>query len=145
MAHVVQLTPEIAVAGQLTPDDVDALARRGFKAIINNRPDGEAPDQPSAAAIAAAAARNGRAYRAVPVVSGRLGEADIAAFAQALGELERPLVAFCRSGTRSTTVWALASAPGADPDSLIRAAADAGYDLSGLRPALEARRGAKRG
>jgi protein tyrosine phosphatase (PTP) superfamily phosphohydrolase (DUF442 family) len=105
---------QIAVAPQILAGDVPALAAAGFTFIINNRPDDEAADQPSGDTIAEAAAAAGLGYAAIPVL------------------------AYCRSGTRSCHLWALAAARGgAEPDALIAKAAAAGYDISPIRPALE--------
>jgi len=97
-----QIAPDVCVAGQLDPSAMAALADAGFKSVINNRPDYEGgPDQPTSAAIEAAAKAAGLHYAFLPVVSGAQTPADIARMAQLLKELPRPLLAFCRSGTRS--------------------------------------------
>lgn len=102
--------------------------------IVNNRPDGEEPDQPLSAEIEAAARSAGLAYRHVPVAAG-FPPAAVEAMRAALDE--GPILAFCRSGTRSTCLWALArAASGADPATLLAQAAAAGYDLRPLLPAL---------
>jgi uncharacterized protein (TIGR01244 family) len=98
-------------------------------AIVNNRPDDEEPGQPSAAEMAAAAKAAGLTYRHIPMAGG-LSAALVREMAEALAEAEGPLLAFCRSGTRSTYLWALAEAQnGADGEELMRKAAAAGYDL----------------
>ncbi len=134
-----KITPFLSVSEQLTEQDLGIAAAQGFKAIINNRPDGEAEDQPRSEALAAAAERLGLAYRHIPVVSGKVTDADADAFAQALGEVRGPVLAFCRTGTRSTTLWALSEAWHLDPEAILKVAAEAGYDLQGLRPRLEER------
>jgi uncharacterized protein (TIGR01244 family) len=85
---IAKLTPFLAVSPQIAEADLGALAAQGFRAVINNRPDGEAEDQPESAALAAAAGRVGLEYRQVPVVSGRITDDDVAAFAQALDEVK---------------------------------------------------------
>jgi sulfide:quinone oxidoreductase len=105
---IAKLTPFLAVSPQIAEADLGALAAQGFRAVINNRPDGEAEDQPESAALAAAAGRVGLEYRHVPVVSGKITDDDVAAFARALDAVKGPVLAFCRTGTRSTTLWALA-------------------------------------
>ena len=102
-----RLTPEIAVAGQIMPEDVAAIAAAGYRAIICNRPDDEAPGQPPYAAIEAAARKAGIATRFVPVVPGKIGADDVTAFAEALRALPSPVLAYCRSGARSSSLWTL--------------------------------------
>jgi uncharacterized protein (TIGR01244 family) len=107
------LTPDVCVAPQLTPEAMAEVARAGFRSVVNNRPDFEhGPDQPTNAAIEAAARAAGLEYRHLPVDSGFQTPEQIAAFAQMLEELPRPLLAFCRSGARSTRLFAQAQASG---------------------------------
>jgi sulfide:quinone oxidoreductase len=136
---IAKLTPFLSVSPQITEADLGALAAQGFRAVINNRPDGEAEDQPESAVLAAAAGRVGLEYRHVPVVSGKITDDDVAAFAEALDEVKGPVLAFCRTGTRSTTLWALAEARHLDPAAILATAADAGYDLAAFKPRLEVR------
>ena len=121
------------VAGQIHPEEVPGLAAVGVKMIVNNRPDGEEPGQPAAAQIEAAAHAAGLAYRHIPVGPGGLSSDLVAEMAEAIDASEGTLLAFCRSGTRSTYLWALArSQQGADGDALIEKAFAAGFDLSPL-------------
>lgn len=122
---------------QLRPADVPGLAARGVRLIVNNRPDGEEPGQPDSAEIEAAARAAGLDYLHLPVAGGFPAE-RIEAMA---GALERgPVLAFCRSGTRSTFLWALArAARGASPEESAAAAAAAGYDLAPIRGWLQGR------
>lgn len=136
-ADIRTITEDLAVAPQIALEDLAALKAAGFAAIVNNRPDGESPDQPSSAQIEAEATRLGLAYRHVPVVSGGMTMDDVAAFGAALEELPKPALAYCRSGTRSCTVWALSQKGQAPTDEIMGRAASAGYDLSGIRPYLE--------
>jgi uncharacterized protein (TIGR01244 family) len=100
------LTPDICVAPQLTPEAMAEAAAMGFKSVVNNRPDFEhGPDQPTSAAIQAAAQAAGLEYRHLPVAGGYQSPEEIAAFAQLLEELPRPLLVFCRSGARSTRLF----------------------------------------
>lgn len=137
MADIRTLTPEVSVAPQISLDDLAAIKASGFNTVVNNRPDGEQPGQPTSAEVEAAAQAAGLAYRHVPVVSGAMSMDDIAAFDAALSESDGPTLAFCRSGTRSATLWALTQAGVRQPDEIIDLADEAGYDLSGLRPFLE--------
>ena len=106
-----QIADTVCVAPQLTPDAMAELARLGFKSVVNNRPDFEhGPDQPTSAAIAAAAEAAGLRYCHLPVDGGWQSPEQIAAFAQLLAELPQPLLAFCRSGARSTRLYQQAAA-----------------------------------
>ena len=128
-----QLDSEVSVSGQVRPADVAAL---GVAMIVNNRPDGEEPGQPGSDEIAAAAEAAGIAYRHIPV-SGGFSLPQVAQMADALAAADGPVLAFCKSGTRSTFLWALArSRMGADAEGLVAAAARAGYDLSPIRAFL---------
>ena len=105
------VSPDVCVAPQLTPAAMAELAAMGFKSVVNNRPDFEhGPDQPSSDEIEAAAKAAGLAYRHLPVDGGWQSPEEIAAFAQLLAELPRPLLAFCRSGARSTRLFMAAQA-----------------------------------
>jgi uncharacterized protein (TIGR01244 family) len=100
------IAPDICAAPQLTPDAMAEAAAMGFKSVVNNRPDFEhGPDQPTSAAIQAAAEAAGLQYRHLPVAGGYQSPEEIAAFAQLLEELPRPLLVFCRSGARSTRLF----------------------------------------
>lgn len=100
------IADDVCVAPQLTPDAMAELARLGFKSVVNNRPDFEhGPDQPANAEVAAAAEAAGLIYRHLPVAGAWQSPEQIAAFAQLLAELPRPLLAFCRSGARSTRLY----------------------------------------
>ena len=100
------LTPDVCVAPQLSPEAMAEAARAGFKSVINNRPDFEhGPDQPTSAQIEAAALAAGLVYRWLPVDSGYQSPEQIAAFGLLLQELPRPILAFCRSGARSTRLY----------------------------------------
>jgi uncharacterized protein (TIGR01244 family) len=101
----------LSVAPQLMPDAMAELARLGFKSVVNNRPDFEhGPDQPTSAAIEAAALAAGLQYRHLPVDSGWQSPEQIAAFAELLKALPQPVLAFCRSGARSTRLYQQAAA-----------------------------------
>jgi uncharacterized protein (TIGR01244 family) len=132
-----RLTNDFHVAAQIELADIVAAAAQGFVLVINNRPDGEEPDAPQGEAVAAAAATAGLAYVAIPVGHGGFSAVQLDAFDAARAAHPGKCLAYCRSGTRSTHVWALASArQGADVDGLCGAAAAAGYDLSMLRPIM---------
>ena len=134
---VTKLTPNISVAHQLTAQDLEQAAAAGFKTIINNRPDGEAPDQPRSDELAAAAQHLGLAYHHIPAVSGQITSEQVEAFRTALGGAAKPALAFCRTGKRSTTLWALAASDRLSANEILQTTAEAGYDLEALRPQLE--------
>lgn len=139
MVDIRPLNESVAVAPQITPDDIAAIKDSGFVAIVNNRPDDEENGQPAGAAIRAAAEAAGLAYTAIPVGHAGLGHAQIDAMAAVLTNADGPVLAYCRSGTRSCNLWALAAAKaGRNPELLIRQAGGAGYDISGIAPTLEA-------
>jgi uncharacterized protein (TIGR01244 family) len=126
-------TTHVAVR-QLTPGDVDEAAALGIRLIVNNRPDGEEPGQPSSAQIEAAARAAGLDYRHIPIAGGFPPE-QVEAMAEALEQ--GPVLAFCRTGTRSAFLWALARAKrGAPAEESVAAAAAAGYDLGPIRALL---------
>ena len=132
-----QLDGKVIVAGQIGPEQVAEAAASGVTMIVNNRPDGEAPGQPEAAEIEAAAKAAGIDYRFIPI-SGGFGPDEIAAMAGAIEGTDGKVLAFCRSGTRSTFLWALASLRlGGDGPTVLSQAEAAGYDLGPIRPYLE--------
>ncbi len=138
MSDFKKLSEHIWASPQLTLDDVTEAKSRGFAMIVNNRPEGEADDQTPGAAIADAAAANGMAYRAIPITPGQFGEDQIAQLIDALESAEGPVLAYCRTGTRSTLLWSLAQAKsGMAVDDIAEAAASAGYDVGPVRPVLD--------
>jgi len=133
-----KLDDTISVSEQVTPADVARAAALGFAFVVNNRPEGEQPGQPEGAAIEAAAREAGLGYAAVPIGHGGFSENQIVAMRDALEGAGGPVLAFCRSGTRSTFIWALARASrGDDPAVLEAKAAQAGYDIAPIRAMLD--------
>lgn len=132
-----KLTNELAVTGQISMDDLAAIKKAGFKAVINNRPDGEMPGQPKAQDMAEAASALGLTYVYIPVTSPPFPADAISGFADALEATDGPVLAHCRSGMRSTCLWAISQAGKHPPEALIEAAANAGYDIAGLAPLLQ--------
>jgi uncharacterized protein (TIGR01244 family) len=125
-----QVTDAFQVSPQITADEAREAAAAGVTLIINNRPDGEVPDQPKSADIEAAARAAGADYLAIPF-AGRPTPEQARAQADAVDGAKGPVLAFCRSGTRSITAWALGeAAKGRDRAELVRLAAAAGYDLA---------------
>ena len=137
--RLIPLSPELSVTGRLERADIDALARAGVRTIINNRPDGEDPGQLPAAEARRLAAAQGLAYHHIPITAASLSRADVDAFAAVLKSAPGPIVAHCRSGTRSALLWALVRLrEGADPFALVAEAARNGIDIASL-PAIAAR------
>ena len=134
-----ELAPGLSAAGGLDRSNIEALAAAGVRTIVNNRPDGEDPGQLSAAEARTIAESHGIAYHHIPVTGPSLSRADVDAFAELLKTAPTPIVAHCRSGTRSALLWALARMrEGAEPSTLIAAAARYGIDIAAL-PAIAAR------
>ena len=131
-----QLDSTTFVSGQIAPHEIASL---GVTTIINNRPDGEEPGQPTSDAIEAAARAAGVDYRHIPVAGG-ISLPQVAAMADALAGADGPVLAFCRSGTRSAYLWAMArSRLGDDTEALVGQAEAAGYDLTPIRGFLAPR------
>jgi uncharacterized protein (TIGR01244 family) len=138
-AELIPLAPALSAAGRLDRADIDALAQAGVRTIVNNRPDGEDPGQLPAAEAKRLAEALGMAYHHIPITAATLTRADVDAFAATLRDAAGPVVAHCRSGTRSTLLWALTRMrEGADPLGLIAEAARHGIDIASL-PAVAAR------
>lgn len=136
------LTDAIFVAPQITVEDVADAGKAGVTLIINNRPEDESADQTSGAEIAAAAAAAGISYVAIPVTHAGFAEWQVTAMADAIENADGKILAYCRSGTRSTLLWALArAAKGDHPAVLSEKAADAGYDLSPVEAMMDMLRG----
>ncbi len=133
------LAPDYHVAAQLHPQDMARLARLGYSLVINNRPDGESPDQPGSAEMAKAAEAAGLDYVYLPVRPGHYPAQDLARLQDILARHKGKIAAYCRSGTRAATLWALAqTARGAlDPDTAIARAAGAGVHLEAERERLQ--------
>ncbi len=133
-----QITPSFWVSPQIGAGDVAQAASLGFGLVINNRPEGESPDQTPGETIARAAQAAGLDYHAIPVTHEGFTPQQVEAMNALLAEAKGKVLAYCRSGTRSTFLWALAAAArGTDPDEIAATAASAGYDVSGIRPMLD--------
>jgi uncharacterized protein (TIGR01244 family) len=126
------ITDAITVSPQVCPDDLTAIKDAGYRAVICNRPDGEAADQPTFEEIEAAAKKVGLEARYLPIVAGKVSDADAEDFGTALTELPGPVLAYCRTGTRSATLWSLASADRLEPSDILSKTKAAGYDMAGV-------------
>jgi uncharacterized protein (TIGR01244 family) len=134
-----KLTEQVYASPQIGVAEVAEAAAMGVTLIINNRPEDEEPGQPSGSEIEAAARGAGLDYVAIPVTHAGFSEPQVRAMAEALGKSGTgKVLAYCRSGTRSTLLWSLAKASeGADPQELAEAAANAGYDIGPVRPIVD--------
>ena len=132
LSDTVFASPQIALA------DIEVAKANGITLIINNRPDGEEPSAPQGEDIEAAAQAAGLSYLAIPIGHSGFSEPQIDQMIAAMDEASGPMLAYCRSGTRSTLLWALAQAKsGEQPDAIAQAAMAAGYDVSPIRPMLD--------
>ena len=134
-----KLSPRFFVSEQISTTDLGVASAQGIKTIMNNRPDGEAQGQPRSADLAAAAAELGMQFVDLPVVAGRLTDENIDQFESANRTLQGPILMYCRTGTRSTSLWALNEARTLDVDAVMATAAQAGYDLAAMRARLISR------
>ena len=138
MSDFREVTPSFWASPQIGLADVAEAQARGMTLIVNNRPEGEAEDQVPGAEIEAAARAAGLAYVAIPVTHAGFNEEQVQAMVAALVATSGPVLAYCRSGTRSTLLWSLAQARGGRaPDEIAADAARAGYDVGPIRPLLD--------
>ena len=131
------VTPGFAVAAQIACEDMPALAKAGYVAVMCNRPDGEEPGQPALDELRQAAQSAGLAFHHIPVSGGEFPASAVAAFAAVRRGTQGPLLAYCRTGNRSITLETLANPMGRSVHQRLNDAASAGYDLTGLAPQLD--------
>nr|WP_319250868.1 TIGR01244 family sulfur transferase [uncultured Celeribacter sp.] len=127
-----KVNEQLTVSSQITPEEVSVLADKGYTTLVCNRPDMEIDDDQSSDAMAAAAEAAGLSFHYLPVIPGQFTPELILEMAQVMEESAGPVYAYCRSGTRSTTLWALSQAGQKAPEEILKEAAGAGYDLSGI-------------
>lgn len=132
-----QITQAYAVSPQIDPEDMATLAAAGFTTVIDNRPDAEIPPSHHAHVMQTHAEAAGLAFVVLPVTHDTLNTTTVAAQNEAIAAATGPVLAYCASGTRCTIIWALGQAGSMPADEIVAAAANAGYDLSGLRPQLD--------
>ena len=133
-----KLNDMIFASPQIGLDEVAEAKAQGIALIINNRPEGESDDQTPGAVIEAAAKAAGIAYVAIPVTQAGFSEAQVQAMGKAISAAAGPVLAYCRSGTRSTLLWALSEASsGVDPAVIAMQASRAGYDITPVRPMVD--------
>lgn len=133
-----KVTDQLFASPQIDVAAVEEAKALGIRLIINNRPEGESDDQTPGAQIEEAAQKAGIGYVAIPVSHAGFSEAQVKAMAQALANADGPILAYCRSGTRSTLLWSLAEASrGGNPQKIAASAANAGYDVSPVRAMID--------
>lgn len=138
MSDFRQLTDTFWASPQIDTGDIAEAKALGVTMIVNNRPEGEAPEQTPGAAIEAAARAAGIEYRAIPVTHAGFSEEQVRAMTAAIRDASGPVLAYCRSGTRSSLLWALAQAArGEEPGRIADAAAGAGYDVAPIRAMMD--------
>ena len=131
------LSDRVFASPQLTLADVEAAQALGIETIVNNRPEGEAEDQTPGPDIEAAARAAGIDYVAIPIIPGHFNEAEVREMKAALNQADGKVLAYCRTGTRSTLLWALAEASsGTAIETIVSAASAAGYDVSPVLPVM---------
>ena len=135
--NIKKLTDDVSVAPQAVPEDLAGLAALGFRSIIANRPDGESPGQAPFADIARAAHKVGLDARYLPVISSKIFDNDVSAFKATIAALPKPILAYCKSGTRSAALWSLAESGQRPLADILARTKDAGFDLSGLANRIE--------
>jgi sulfide:quinone oxidoreductase len=133
-----RVNEDISVADQITAEEVAEIAKAGYRSIICNRPNGETPDQPDYAAIEAAAEAAGLEIRWQPVVSGQVTDQNGVEFGTIIADLPKPILAYCRTGTRCIALWSLSQAGKMPVDAIIEAAGEAGYNMAPLAPRIVA-------
>ena len=133
-----KVTDTVLASPQIGFAEVAEAAAQGVTLVINNRPEGESEDQTPGPEIEAAARAAGMDYVAIPVTHAGFSEAQVGAMAEALAKSQGKVLAYCRSGTRSTLLWALAEASrGGDPAQIAAQAAEAGYDIAPIRAIVD--------
>lgn len=132
------ISKDYAVSPQISPDDMNAIVEAGYTTIIDNRPDHEIPPSLHGEVMRAAAAEVGLEFVILPISHETLNATTIDAQMKAVEAASGPVLAYCASGTRSSILWALGQAGQIEADDILKATADAGYDLSALTPQLRA-------
>jgi sulfide:quinone oxidoreductase len=127
-----KITEELSVAPQIGASDIAAVAALGFRSVICNRPDGETTDQPCCGDIEAVVKAHGLVWRSQPVHSGAVTMADAREFGALLAALPKPVLAYCRSGTRCATLWSLSETGKRPLAEIVSRANAAGYDVAAV-------------
>ncbi len=136
--EIKKVNESMAVSPQIQPEDIEAIKSAGYKVIVNNRPDGEVAGQPLSNEIEALSVEADIDYHYIPMIPGELRQDMIDELNEVLDNAAGPVFAYCRSGTRSITLWSLSQAGKISTDEIIAAGSANGYDLSPMRPTIEA-------
>ncbi|HFE9759530.1 TPA: TIGR01244 family sulfur transferase [Acinetobacter baumannii] len=131
-----RVNQDFYVAGQITADDIAKIADQGIKTLICNRPDGEGTDQPNVIEIEEAAQRHGLNVIYQPVISGKITDQQVTEFKQLYQNTQKPVLAYCRSGMRAISLWALAEVAPSDAALLVESGNKLGFNLKGLVPRI---------
>lgn len=132
-----QINEDITVSPQIDCEDIAAIAEAGYRAILCNRPDGEEAGQCDYAPLEEAAKEAGLEVHFVPIIPGQISREDVEAFQQALDELPKPLLAYCRTGTRCAKMWSVTQFGQIPAEDILQATSKAGYDMTGLLMQLQ--------
>lgn len=132
-----QINEDITVSPQIDCEDIAAIAEAGYRAILCNRPDGEEAGQCDYAPLEEAAKEAGLEVRFVPIIPGQISREDVEAFQLALDELPKPLLAYCRTGTRCAKMWSVTQFGQIPAEDILQATSKAGYDMTGLLMQLQ--------
>jgi len=135
--EIKKISPFISVSPQIYPAHVERLAAQGFRTIINNRPDNETDDQPLGKELSEEAVKHGIEFINIPIIPGELTQQNVKEFGDAMSRVTGPVLAYCRSGMRSTSLWALYEARHMGSDTIISFASTIGYDLSSQKEHLD--------
>jgi sulfide:quinone oxidoreductase len=137
--QITQLDALTYVGPQISIADIESLKRLGIRIIVVARPEGEAGDQPEISAIREAANTFGITVHQIPVIPGNITDDDVRAFGAVTADVSHPVFAYCRSGMRASSLWALnAAARGRSLEDILRATSNANHDLTALTPRLDA-------
>ncbi len=134
-----KITEDISVSPQIDPGDIPAIVAAGFRTIMCNRPDGEEPGQCRYDEVAKAAIAAGLRVHWLPITTSAITQEDITGFRAALDQLQKPVLAYCRTGTRCTMMWTIARFDDMPVQDILDRTSKAGYDMSGLLQQLAQR------
>ena len=127
-----KIIEDYVVSEQITPDDIDTIKKAGFKTIFCNRPDNEENNQITVQSIEQAAEESGIKFIHQPVIGGQITQADVDQFSDNYDASEKPIFSYCRTGTRSSMLWALSESGKRSVEEILKLTSKAGYNLNNL-------------